>query len=308
MTTITGPETGGDAAPAPGATAPSAAFGFLPDAARLPASTLLARIELLSDRIVVQSFMKEGGHEGHRAVALPESWLVHPDALASALAGRRALATGLLGPDTLFVSQVGATTYTGVWVPPGIRAAALMRGGAVTDRFLLPMPGAVVVTGSDRRFAIFAAPERPPRGAGLSRVLYRFPAFNLHENETICVGSHAFSGDPWRTMDEFFESFFAPELTGRGRSRRHPAALLNLWRELDGRDEFPTDDLIPVGGGRGTFTLAGLFRWLAAGMPHSVAVGLEARERTAVASHEQGGDMDDDGGEIGDDDGDWEEA
>ena len=180
-----------------------------------------------------------------------------------------------------------------------------MRGGTVTDRFVLPMPGAVVVTGSDRRFAIFAAPERPPRGAGLSRALYRFPAFNLHENETVCVGSHAFSGDPWRTMDEFFESFVAPELTGRGRSRRHPVELLDLWRELDGRDEFPTDDLVPVGGGRGTFTLAGLFRWLAAGMPHSVAVGLDDRVQPPGAGDAEGGDEDDG---TGDEDGDWEEA
>ena len=104
----------------------------------------------------------------------------------------------------------------------------------------------------------------------------------------------------------FFESFFAPELTGRGRSRRHPVELLDLWRELDGRDLFPADDLVPIGGGRGTFTLAGLFRWLAAGMPHSVAVGLEARERTGVAGNEEGDDEDDDSDDTGDDDGDWE--
>jgi hypothetical protein len=281
------------------ATTPLAEFAFLPDADQLPESTLLARVELMRDRIVVHSFFNEGGP--------PESWVVHPDVLASAFAGRQAVHTGLLGPDTLFVAQVGATTYTGVWAPPRRRAAAIMRGGVVTHRFVLPMPGALAVTGSDRRFAVFAAPTRPERGAaGLEQALQRFPAFNLHENETICVGSHAFSGDPWRTIDEFFESFFAPELTGHGRSRRYPGDLLALWEELDRREAFPVDDLVPVGDGHGRFTLAGLFRWLGAGMPHSVAIGLVADPRGQAAADTAEDQDDADDGDT--DDEDWEGA
>lgn len=142
----------------------------------------------------------------------------------------------------------------------------------MTDRFTLPMPGAVVVTGSDGRHALFAATARPAAGrAGLAQPLYRYPAFNINTNETICAGSHIFGGDPWRTLDDFFESFFAAELTGRGRSRRRPDDLLAHWRELDGEAKYPLADLMSVAEPPEHFALADLLGWLEAGVPWAMA-------------------------------------
>lgn len=287
MTSGPGADTGGaipadnahraTTAPQPTALAPVAAFAYLPDALGLAASTLLARLEFWDDRVVHTTFPSRG---------LTESRLLDPADVASALAGRRVLRTGVLGPDALFVVQRGATVYTGVWSPPRRWSAALMRGGLVTDRLTLPMPGAVVVTGSDGRHALFAATARPVAGrAGLAQPLYRYPAFNINTNETICTGSHIFGGDPWRTLDDFFESFFAAELTGRGRSRRHPDDLLARWRELDGAAEYPPDDLVPVADPPDRFAMADLLRWLEAGMPFALPLAPLA---------EVGADADDD--------------
>lgn len=262
-----GPDRRADA-PQSAALAPVAAFRYLPDALGLATSTLLARLEFWDDRLVHTTFPARG---------LAESRLLDPADLASALAGRRVLRTGLLGPDALFVVQRGATTHTGVWSPPRRWPTALMRGGLVTDRLMLPMPGAVVVTGSDGRHALFAATARPAAGcAGLAQPLYRYPAFNLNTNETICAGSHIFGGDPWRTLDDFFESFFAAELTGQGRSRRHPDDLLARWRELDGAADYPLADLVPVADPPERFAMANLLRWLEAGMPHALPLAPHA--------------------------------
>lgn len=232
----------------------------LPADATVGASQLRARVDLYEDRVLLHTY---------EAAGLAQTRLVHPEDLAAAFAGWRTVDTGLLGPDTLFVATVGRATCTAVWVPPRVWEAAIMRGGQVTHRLRLPMPGAIALSSSDRRFALFAAKERPgPGRGGLAVELFRFPAFNLHTNHTICTGSHPFSGDPWRLAEEFFASYFATEITGRGCSRRHPHDLLALWEELDGRADYPLDDLVPAGDGGGTFRVRDLLNWVRGGMTH----------------------------------------
>ena len=236
----------------------------LPADATVGASQLRARVELYEDRVLLHTY--EGAE-------LARTRLVHPEDLAAAFAGWRTVDTGLLGPDTLFVATVGRATCTAVWVPPRVWATAIMRGGLVTHRLRLPMPGAIALTSSDRRFALFAARERPEPGRrGLGVELFRFPAFNLHTNHTVCTGSHPFTGDPWRLAEEFFASYFATEITGRGCSRRHPHDLLALWEELDGRADYPLDDLVPAGDGGGTFRVRDLLAWVRGGMAHVMPI------------------------------------
>ena len=56
------------------------------------------------------------------------------------------------------------------------------------------------------------------------------------------------TGSPrrWRLIPEgFFQSFFS--LTGdtRDRSKKHPDNLQALWEEIDGKPEYPMEDLVP---------------------------------------------------------------
>ena len=63
-----------------------------------------------------------------------------------------------------------------------------------------------------------------------------------------CMGSHEFPADASRVPEAFFESYFsAVESTGRGRSRRHPDDVGQLWNELHGQASFPLGDLVPHG-------------------------------------------------------------
>jgi hypothetical protein len=57
-----------------------------------------------------------------------------------------------------------------------------------------------------------------------------------------------FPTDPSKVPEAFFESYFsAVESTGRGRSRRHPDNVGQLWNDLRGQSSFPIDDLVPHG-------------------------------------------------------------
>jgi hypothetical protein len=92
---------------------------------------------------------------------------------------------------------------------------------------------------------VFAAKARP---STQSDAVYRCPTFNVFETGRVCTGSHAFPADASRVPEAFFESYFsAVESTGRGRSRRHPDDVGQLWNELQGKTSFPVDDLMPHG-------------------------------------------------------------
>ena len=63
----------------------------------------------------------------------------------------------------------------------------------------------------------------------------------------VCPGSHSFAHDPSRVPDDFFRSHFSVTAdTARGKSRRHPDDVGQLWAEIDDRPAFPADDLVPL--------------------------------------------------------------
>lgn len=179
--------------------------------------------------------------------------------LVAILAPEVDIDTDLLPPDALFYVRRGRAEFDAVWVAPR-RWDVLVR-----DRlehppraYRLPMPGLVFVCGRGSGFlAVYAAAERPhPGPRGDLTQLYHCPAFNVHDNGTVCKGYHHFSDDPARVAGDFFGSYFAAEITGRGRSRRHPDDLEVLWREIDGGEEYPLADLVPH------MTIGELRRWL----------------------------------------------
>ncbi len=167
--------------------------------------------------------------------------------------------TGLLPPDALFYVRRGRAEFDAIWVAPRPWAVLVRDRLERSPRaYRLPMPGLVFVCGRGSGFlAVYAAAARPAPGPrGDATQLYHCPAFNVHDNGTVCKGYHHFSDDPARVADDFFGSYFAAEITGRGRSRRHPDDLEALWREIDGGEAYPVADLVPH------MTIGELRRWL----------------------------------------------
>ena len=71
------------------------------------------------------------------------------------------------------------------------------------------------------------------------------PAFNVFRDGRVCPGSHRFPEEVGLIPESFFQSFFS--LTGdiRDRSKKHPDNLQALWEEIDGKTEYPMEDLVP---------------------------------------------------------------
>ena len=79
-----------------------------------------------------------------------------------------------------------------------------------------------------------------PGAAALPR-----PAFNVFRDGRVCPGSHRFPEQVGRIPESFFQSFFSLTGDSQGRSKQHPDNLQALWEELDGKAEYPVEDLVP---------------------------------------------------------------
>ena len=75
--------------------------------------------------------------------------------------------------------------------------------------------------------------------------LFRALAFNVFRDGRVCPGSHRFREELGLIPEGFFQSFFS--LTGdtRDSSKKHPDNLIALWEEIDGKTEYPMEDLVP---------------------------------------------------------------
>ncbi len=104
------------------------------------------------------------------------------------------------------------------------------------------MPGLVFVCSPGRAPWVYAALRRP---ADPEQMLYRMPAFNVFRDGRVCPGSHRFPDESGEIPDSFFRSYFSLTGDSNDRSKKHPDNLLVLWEEIDGRTEYPVEDLVP---------------------------------------------------------------
>ena len=104
------------------------------------------------------------------------------------------------------------------------------------------MPGLVFVCSPGRAPWVYTATERP---TDPEQQLFRAPALNVFRDGRVCPGSHRFPDEVGLIPESFFHSYFS--LTGdtRTRSKKHPDNLQALWEEINGKNEYPTKDLVP---------------------------------------------------------------
>ena len=215
--------------------APSPYWWALPPGAEIEPDALRLRLDFHAESVLV--------HDYARRVATTK--LVSALDVAHALARELDLDTGVLPPDALWWARTSVGARVAVWREPRVWPVRLReRPDAPTRRLRLPMPGLVFVCVPGGRapyaFAARARPRRP------DDELCCCPAFNVFPTGRVCPGTHDFPDDPARVPEEFFRSHFAatPD-TARGKSRAHPDDVGRLRAELDGRETYPLDDLVP---------------------------------------------------------------
>lgn len=206
----------------------------MPAEAEVDEDPLQLRLDFHGESVVVHDYT--GG--------VVKTKLVSSLDVAHALARELDLTTGLLPPDVLWWAKTSAGERVAIWREPRVWTLRLReRSDAKPHRLRLPMPGLVFVCLPARQAPyVFAAKVRP---RSVDDQLYHCPTYNVFPTGRVCQGSHAFPADPSRVPEEFFKSHFsATGDTARGKSRRYPEDIGQLWNELNGASAYPFDDLV----------------------------------------------------------------
>ncbi len=204
----------------------------LPGATEAPSDELLMQLEVYDETILLRGFENDS------------AWVrtVSADGIASVLTQHLGFSSGLLPEDALWWNQGETGQVVGLWRPPQVWSVALQREAFKPPaRLRLPMPGLVFVCSPGRAPWVYAATSRPTHP---EQQLYRTPAFNVFNDGRVCPGSHRFPEEVGLIPESFFQSFFSLTGDSRNRSTKHPDDLQSLWEELDGKDEYPMEDLV----------------------------------------------------------------
>ncbi len=205
----------------------------LPGAEDMPRDELQFQMEVYGETILLRGF--EGDPTWVRTVS--------SDEIANVFIQHLGFSSGLLPHETLWWGQGETGQVAALWRPPQVWPVALQREAFKPPaRLRLPMPGLVFVCSPARAPWVYAALERP---TGVEQMLYRMPAFNVFRDGRVCPGSHKFPEEVGLIPESFFQSYFSGTGDSRDRSKKHPDNLHALWEEIDGKTEYPVEDLVP---------------------------------------------------------------
>ena len=205
----------------------------LPGPADAPRDVLQVQLEVYNETILLRGFEDDS------------AWVrtVSADEIANVFTQHLGFSSGLLPQEALWWNQGETGQVVALWRPPQVWPVALQREAFQPPaRLRLPMPGLVFVCSPGRAPWAYAALDRPTHP---EQQLFRIPAFNVFGDGRVCPGSHRFPEEVGLIPESFFQSFFSLTGDSHNRSKKHPDNLQALWEELDGKTEYPVEDLVP---------------------------------------------------------------
>ena len=206
----------------------------LPGPTDLPRDDLKVQLEVYGETILLRGF--DGDSAWVRTVSADE--------IANVFTQHLGFSSGLLPQEALWWGQGETGQVVGLWRPPQVWPVALQREAFKPPaRLRLPMPGLVFVCSPGRAPWAYAALSRP-RPADPEQQLFRIPAFNVFGDGRVCPGSHRFPEEVGLIPESFFQSYFSGTGDTRNRSKKHPDNLHALWEEIDGKTDYPVEDLV----------------------------------------------------------------
>ena len=205
----------------------------LPGPADAPRDVLKVQLEVYNETILLRGFEDES------------TWVrtVSADEIANVFTQHLGFSSGLLPQEALWWNQGETGQVVALWRPPQVWSVALQREAFQPPaRLRLPMPGLVFVCSPGRAPWAYAALDRPTCP---EQQLFRIPAFNVFGDGRVCPGSHRFPEEVGLIPESFFQSFFSLAGDSHNRSKKHPDNLPALREEIDGKTEYPVEDLVP---------------------------------------------------------------
>lgn len=205
---------------------------ILPQSLRVTRDHLMLRLDFYGESIVMQTFEDKGG----------SFKMVSAHDIAEALSSQMPFSSGILPENTLWWASTGKGTITALWQEPGTRKVALQRDiNKPAERYEIPLPGLIFLCLPGAPPAVYAAYHRP---TGPKDKVYHAPLANVYLNGTTCPGNHKYPDNIAEIPDNFFKSFFSHGADLSGRSKKHPRDITQLWKELNGKKEYPLLDLV----------------------------------------------------------------
>ena len=165
--------------------------------------------------------------------------------VAHALATELRFSTGILPENTLWWINSKDGPIIAVYQLPRIWKVALQENfNQPATRFTIPLPALLFLCSPLKAPWVYAVKRRPTK---LEDIIYKAPLANVFETGRTCAGSQKYAVDPKETINLFFVSFFTKHADLENRSVKYPKDITKLWTELNGKKEYPLDDLVRHG-------------------------------------------------------------
>jgi len=174
-----------------------------------------------------------------------ESRIVSAIDVGMALAGELHFSSGLLPENTLWWQNTRAGGIWAIYEPPKVRKVAiLLKLGESPERVTIPLPGFIFLCSPGKAPWVFGMRKKPTKE---DDTVYKAPVLNVFQNGRTCGGNNQYPLRVQDIIENFFVSFFTHEGEVGGRSQKFPNDVYRLWRFLNGKQEFPMDDMVKHG-------------------------------------------------------------
>jgi len=217
-------------------TAPAGLQWAIPKELGIPADPLRLRIDFFHQATELTYF--ENNEVVYR---IP----VDAEDVAHALNWKKTYSTGFLPENTLWWSNDDDGPLFAIYVEEGIRKVALQTDiEKPVERFSIPLPPLIFLCRPGMAPWVFSVKKRPAKETD---EVFKAPLANIFANGRSCPGNNRYPERIQDVVESFFTSFFSAAANLTGRSMRYPKDILSLWKELDGKKNFPMNDLIHHG-------------------------------------------------------------
>jgi len=206
----------------------------VPEKLNVPADPLQARLDFHNQACVLTVYDE-----------INETRVVSALDVAQALAKELAFTSPLLPPHTLWWANTDSGPATALYEAPRIRKVALQTDAMKPpQRYTIPLPGLIFIVVPGKAPWVYAVEKYPQ---SVTDPVFAAPLCNVFAAGNTCPGNQKYSNDPAQIVETFFLSFFTRAANLDKRSKKFPQDVSKLWKFLDGKKEFPLNDMIRQG-------------------------------------------------------------
>jgi hypothetical protein len=201
----------------------------------IPPDLLRLRLDFFHQSCVMTSFESD---------SIVQTKLVDASDVAHALASDLSFGTGLLPDDTLWWQTTRRGPIYAIYERPGVHRLTLQLSmKEPPKRFNVPLPGFIFLCSPEQAPYVYAVTKKPTKKSDL---VYKAPLLNIFQDGRSCAGTNKYPARVEEIIHSFFISFFTLEGERQGRSKKFPKEIFDLWKELDGKNNFPIADLVQM--------------------------------------------------------------